>query len=196
MENIKLKLTVLGCMVILLSTCSQEPMACNDVDVVNLASELAIDVFEENIDEIGYLACEEMGVNAYLSFIDIDCSEVVSDAISAILTPDSVFISNIKMTDQDDNMSYCEAKFIFNFKDIDFEKESEAFLENFFYDYGIDTDYAAIITSTISLFAGDDFWYELSQLREESMSINGVYEVESVNAFWFEVYLELDSLSL
>tara|TARA_B100000427_G_scaffold146720_1_gene122028 strand:- start:130 stop:699 length:570 start_codon:yes stop_codon:yes gene_type:complete len=106
---------------VFLASCGGSTMQCNDVEVTDLVSELAIDLYNEENDQIFVQGACNAFTNSMLALQGIDCSALQGSFVSEVLYPDSVIVSAVRTTSTTESgIQNCAAnlEFVFNERDI------------------------------------------------------------------------------
>ena len=106
---------------VFLASCGGSTMQCNDEEVTDLVSELAIDIYNEENDQIFVQGACNAFTNSMLALQGIDCSAFQGSFYSEVLYPDSVIVSAVRTTSTTESgLQNCAAnlEFVFNERDI------------------------------------------------------------------------------
>jgi len=166
-----------------LSSCGETIMKCNDESVTDLVSEIAIDIFHDDLDQAFVTESCTQANTSMLDIAGINCSELFSTFLSTIFYADQVNVSSVRTTSASDSgIQYCAA-------DIEYiidNRNIENLIKNYFSNANINDELGNSYTKNFAQLYSDVF-------SPVSNTASGVYNVQLTDdGDNFIVNLEVD----
>ena len=176
-------------------------LECNDPTVLELASELSIEIVDDGIVELATITCNTPGV----SLISADCQGLFTSLFSTMMSPHNVQLEGMRPSSVDESIGKiaCEASFSFEYESQDTEEILvEAFVShedfNNRFDQGDLEEFADSLVDGWGAAAGfgADFFQELNQIREEVITVTGEYDAQLTDDDLIYVNVELEGFPM
>ena len=166
-----------------LSSCGETIMKCNDESVTDLVSEIAIEIFHDDLDQAFVKESCTQANTSMLYLQGVNCSELFSTFLSTIFYADQANVSSVRTTSASDSgIQYCAA-------DIEYiidNRNIENLIKNYFSNANINDELRNTYTKTFAQLYSDIF-------SPVSNTASGVYNVQLTDdGDNFYVNLEVD----
>tara|TARA_B100000676_G_C18071731_1_gene844728 strand:+ start:647 stop:1207 length:561 start_codon:yes stop_codon:yes gene_type:complete len=152
---------------IFLVSCGGSVMKCNDPEVTDLVSEIAIDIYNQENDQIFVQGACNAFTNSMLALQGIDCSDLQGSFVSEVLFPDSVIVSAVRTTSTTESgIQNCAAniEFVFN------ERDMAGLIKNYYSKASASNELKASMTESMTT--------AMAAFTTTTETTSGVYDVQ------------------